>query len=198
MWLLCNVVLTIVLVPALFPGEQGAPDAARTLAVRAGSSDRPMRATSAGGKDEVVIWEAVAAESITSTTTVPPTTLPPTTLAPRQAAPVAATRSTTTTTKPRPAPTTTTSTTVAPASEGDRTETGKASWYDDRPGICAHKTLPFGTVVTVTNVDNGRSVNCTVDDRGPFVEGRIIDLNPQEFSKLAPTSAGVIDVRISW
>lgn len=197
MWLLCNVVLTIVLVPAIFPGE---PDAARALAVRAGSSDRPMRATSAGGTDEVVIWEAVAAESITSTTTVPPTTLPPTTMAPRQAAPVAATRSTTTTTRPKPAPTTstTTSTTVAPAREGDRTETGKASWYDDRPGICAHKTLPFGTVVTVTNVDNGRSVNCTVDDRGPFVEGRIIDLNPQEFSKLAPTSAGVIDVRISW
>lgn len=198
MWLLCNVVLTIVLVPAIFPGEPGGPDAARTLAVRAGSTDRPMRATSAGGKDEVVIWDAVAAESITSstTTTVPPTTLPPTTVAPRPA-PVAATRSTTTTTKPKPAPTTTT-TTVAPAREGDRTETGKASWYDDRPGICAHKTLPFGTVVTVTNVDNGRTVNCTVDDRGPFVEGRIIDLNPQEFSKLAPLSAGVIDVRISW
>jgi rare lipoprotein A len=77
-------------------------------------------------------------------------------------------------------------------------ETGKASWYDHRPGICAHKTLPFGTVVTVTDVDRGTSVQCTVGDRGPYVKGWIIDLNPREFNQLAPQSAGVINVRITW
>ena len=57
---------------------------------------------------------------------------------------------------------------------------------------------PFGTIVTVTNLANGKSVQCKVGDRGPWVDGRIIDLNPQEFGKIAPTSEGVIDVRISW
>jgi rare lipoprotein A (peptidoglycan hydrolase) len=197
-WLLCNVVLTIVLVPALFPADDGVPDAARALAVHAGTSERPMRATSAGGRDEVVIWSAVAAEAMTSTTvTVPPTTAPPTTAAPRPVVRVAATPTTTTTAKPRPAPTTTT--TAAPARDGERSETGKGTWYDSgTPGVCAHKTLPFGTVVTVTNVANGKSVTCTVHDRGPYVDGYIIDLNPQEFSKIAPLSAGVINARITW
>ena len=42
---------------------------------------------------------------------------------------------------------------------------------------CAHKTLPFGTVLRVTNLANGRSVNVRVNDRGPFVAGREIDLS---------------------
>jgi rare lipoprotein A len=67
----------------------------------------------------------------------------------------------------------------------------------NQPGICAHKTLPFGTVVTVHAV-NGKSVQCTVGDRGPYVDGYIIDLHPQEFEQLAPTSAGRIDVTITW
>ena len=201
MWLLCNVVITVVLVPALFPGHHSGTEATHTLAVRAGSTDRPMRATSAGGEDEVVIWNAVAAEAVTTTTvTVAPTTVPPTTTAPRPTVQTAAPRSTTTTTaKPKPAPTTTTSTTAAPAHDSDQSESGKGTWYDTgTPGVCAHKTLPFGTVVTVTNVANGKSVTCTVHDRGPYVDGYIIDLNPQEFEKLAPLSAGVINARITW
>jgi rare lipoprotein A (peptidoglycan hydrolase) len=157
-----------------------------------------MRAASAGGPDEVVIWSAVAAEAMSPTTvTVPPTTTPPTTAAPRPVVRVAATSTTTTTAKPKPAPTTTT--TAAPAHDGERSESGKGTWYDTgTPGVCAHKTLPFGTVVTVTNVANGKSVTCTVHDRGPYVDGYIIDLNPQEFAKIAPLSAGVINARISW
>jgi rare lipoprotein A len=58
--------------------------------------------------------------------------------------------------------------------------------------------LPFGTVVHVTDTDNGRSTTCTVEDRGPFQGDRIIDLSEDVFSQLAPTSSGVIDVRISW
>ena len=55
----------------------------------------------------------------------------------------------------------------------------------------AHRTLPFGTKVTVTNKRNGRSVTVRINDRGPFVRGRIIDLTPAAahalgFSDLAP------------
>ena len=57
----------------------------------------------------------------------------------------------------------------------------------------AHKTLPFGTKVRVTNMRNGRSVTVRINDRGPFVRGRIIDLTPAGarelgFSGLAPVT----------
>jgi len=62
-----------------------------------------------------------------------------------------------------------------------------ASWYNDRSGRTAsgmratygvaHKTLPFGTRMHITNPRNGRSVTATVTDRGPFVRGRSIDVN---------------------
>jgi rare lipoprotein A len=62
----------------------------------------------------------------------------------------------------------------------------------------AHRTLPFGTVVTVTNLANGRSVNVTINDRGPYIDGRIIDLNDTAFQQIASFDSGVIDVRITW
>jgi rare lipoprotein A len=62
----------------------------------------------------------------------------------------------------------------------------------------AHKTLPFGTVVTVTNLDNGASVTVTINDRGPFVDGRIIDLCDGAFAQIAPLGQGVANVRITW
>lgn len=57
----------------------------------------------------------------------------------------------------------------------------------------AHRTLPFGTRVTVTNRSNGRSVSVRISDRGPFIRGRIIDLSPAGaralgFSGLAPVT----------
>jgi rare lipoprotein A len=73
---------------------------------------------------------------------------------------------------------------------GDAHEgSGIASVYSDRqtasgeamnPGAltAAHRTLPFGTEVTVINHDNGRSVVVRINDRGPFVRGRVIDLSP--------------------
>lgn len=75
---------------------------------------------------------------------------------------------------------------------------GRASWYSSSPGTCAHRTLPFGTRVSVVNAANGRSVVCRVADRGPFVEGRVIDLSHDSFSQVADPSAGVITVRLSW
>ena len=194
-----NVIVTIVLAPALFPGHHSG-----NVAVRAGVARLPFHATSAGTREDVVIWRAAAIDDVpsTTTTTVPPTTVPPTTAAPRPHVHVAAAApsTTTTTAKPKPRPTTTTtSTTVAATQQSAKSESGKATYYDTgTPGVCAHKTLPFGTVVTVTNLANGKSVTCTVRDRGPYVDGYIIDLNPQEFGKIAPLSAGVINARITW
>jgi rare lipoprotein A len=57
-------------------------------------------------------------------------------------------------------------------------ETGIASVYSAGQGLtAAHKSLPFGTRVLVTNHQNGRSVVVIINDRGPFVHGRIVDLS---------------------
>ncbi|MES5489066.1 septal ring lytic transglycosylase RlpA family protein [Bradyrhizobium sp. INPA03-11B] len=70
-------------------------------------------------------------------------------------------------------------------------ETCIASWYGRESGprtasgerfhpdgiSCAHKTRPFGQVVTVTHLGNGRTVRCRINDRGPFIKGRCIDLS---------------------
>jgi uncharacterized protein YabE (DUF348 family) len=89
----------------------------------------------------------------------------------------------------------------AAARQGPNAQEGKASWYDhpgSDPLTAAHRTLPFGTIVTVTNLDNGQSVQVRINDRGPFIEGRIIDLNRPAFKRIAATSTGVLRVRISW
>lgn len=62
--------------------------------------------------------------------------------------------------------------------------------------ICAHRTLPFGTVIKVTNINNGKTVKVTVTDRGPYVKGRIIDLSLAAANKLDFKESGVIDVYI--
>lgn len=85
-----------------------------------------------------------------------------------------------------------------PASSTGQSETGKATWYrSPEATMCAHKTIPFGTIVTVT-ASNGKSTTCRVGDRGPFVEGYIIDLSPESFSQLAPLSTGRLDVTVTW
>ena len=77
------------------------------------------------------------------------------------------------------------------AYSGERTANGEIA----RPSgfTAAHKTLPFGTRVRVTNKNNGRSVTVRINDRGPFVRGRVIDLTPAAahalgFNGLAPVS----------
>jgi hypothetical protein len=78
-------------------------------------------------------------------------------------------------------------------------QVGEASWYY-APGTgftAAHPWLPFGTVVTVTNVSTGKSVQVVINDRGPF-GGRIIDLSPEAFSVIASLNQGVCRVRLSW
>jgi rare lipoprotein A len=60
----------------------------------------------------------------------------------------------------------------------------------------AHRSLPLGTRVRVTNVANGRSVVVRINDRGPFVDGRIIDLSRAAARELDVLGAGVFDVRL--
>ncbi|MEW6475643.1 MAG: G5 domain-containing protein [Actinomycetota bacterium] len=86
-----------------------------------------------------------------------------------------------------------------PAGSGGGQQEGGASWYRYKPGTCAHRSLPKGTVVKVTNLGNGKSANCTVADRGPFIAGRIIDLDRSVFLAIADSPGqGVVRVRIEW
>lgn len=59
---------------------------------------------------------------------------------------------------------------------------------------CAHKTLPFGTVLLVTNKNNGKSVVVRVNDRGPFIKGRDIDLSRAAAEEIDMIQDGVIDI----
>lgn len=81
------------------------------------------------------------------------------------------------------------------------TQTGQASYYRGRGDCCtrlvaAHRTLPFGTWVRVTNLRNGRSVLVKINDRGPFIRGRIIDISTAAANALGMRSSGVAPVRI--
>jgi rare lipoprotein A len=61
----------------------------------------------------------------------------------------------------------------------------------------AHKTLPFGTRVRVTRLDNGNSVDVTINDRGPYISGRIIDLSRRAARDIGMTGQGVSRVRVN-
>lgn len=88
------------------------------------------------------------------------------------------------------------------AEHADGTQEGMVSWYDlpgSRSGVCAHRTIEKGTVVTVTNLDTGKSITCTVDDRGPYSgDEKVLDLHQDEFSQLAPLDQGVFPARLDW
>jgi rare lipoprotein A len=77
---------------------------------------------------------------------------------------------------------------------GRRTSSGEA--YDMWSFTCAHRTLPFGTRLRVTNLKNKISVVVRVNDRGPFVKGRIIDLSFAAAKKLNMLKDGVVKVKV--
>lgn len=104
---------------------------------------------------------------------------------------------------------------VAPASPANgmmaSARVGQASWYGPgfygnrtangetfRPGTltAAHRTLPFGTLVRVTNLNNGRTAVVRINDRGPFHGGRIIDLAHGAAQRLGVTASGVAQVKL--
>jgi rare lipoprotein A len=78
-------------------------------------------------------------------------------------------------------------------SDGQRTASGEA--FDPSALTAAHQTLPFGTMVRVTNPANGESVVVRINDRGPYYGDRCLDLSASAFASIADPSAGVIDVR---
>ena len=77
---------------------------------------------------------------------------------------------------------------------GNRTASGRV--YRQGELTAAHRTLPFGTRVRVTNLSNDRSVVVTITDRGPFVRGRIIDLSRRAARELGILKAGTARVRV--
>ncbi|SHG94006.1 septal ring lytic transglycosylase RlpA family protein [Ferrimonas marina] len=74
--------------------------------------------------------------------------------------------------------------------------TANGERFDQQAMTAAHKTLPFGTRVRVTNLNNGKQIVVRINDRGPFVRGRIIDLSYRGFSQLASPSEGLIPVKM--
>jgi rare lipoprotein A len=73
---------------------------------------------------------------------------------------------------------------------------GVASYYDAAGLTAAHRSLPFGTRVRVTNTANGRSVVVRIADRGPFIRGRSIDLSHSAAHAVGMTEAGLAKVRL--
>jgi rare lipoprotein A len=96
------------------------------------------------------------------------------------------------------------------SSSGGSAHSGMASYYGSESGsqtasgqrfnpsamTAAHRTLPFGTKVRVTNKHNGRSVIVTINDRGPFIRGRIIDLSSGAAGVIGMRSSGVAPVSV--
>ncbi|MCE8038419.1 septal ring lytic transglycosylase RlpA family protein [Halomonas sp. MCCC 1A11062] len=98
------------------------------------------------------------------------------------------------------------------APSGWNGEQGKASFYADRYHgrktasgerhdrnalTAAHRSLPFGTHVRVTRLDNGRETVVRINDRGPFVRGRVIDVSRRAAEELDMIGPGVVNVRLT-
>jgi rare lipoprotein A len=100
-----------------------------------------------------------------------------------------------------------------PRIDDDYSEKGLASWYSYPKGTrrtatgepfdpdqltAAHKTLPLPCMVEVTNLENGRKLKVRVNDRGPFVKGRIIDLSKRAAEKLGFDGKGLVKVKVKF
>lgn len=77
-------------------------------------------------------------------------------------------------------------------------KTASGDVFRNRKRTAAHKTLPFGTKVKVTNLKTGSSVKVRINDRGPFVKGRIIDLSKKSARKIGMLRDGVSEVQLSY
>lgn len=74
--------------------------------------------------------------------------------------------------------------------------TANGEKYDKRKMTAAHKKLPFGSVVRVVSLSTGKSVTVRINDRGPFIKGRIIDLSYVAAEKLGLIQPGVLKIRL--
>ncbi|HET6924160.1 MAG TPA: septal ring lytic transglycosylase RlpA family protein [Anaeromyxobacteraceae bacterium] len=78
--------------------------------------------------------------------------------------------------------------------QGRRTASGQP--YDSRRLTCAHRSHPFGAWLEVVNLENGRKVRVMVNDRGPFVKGRVVDLSREAARQLGMFGRGLVRVRV--
>lgn len=76
------------------------------------------------------------------------------------------------------------------------TETASGEKFDPRELTAAHRSLPFGTRLRVTNLANGRSVMVRVNDRGPYIRGRSVDVSSSAAEALQMTEPGVVKVKL--
>jgi rare lipoprotein A len=81
-----------------------------------------------------------------------------------------------------------------PGFHGRRTASGER--FDQNELTAAHRQLPLGTEVTVTNLENGRAITVEINDRGPYVGGRVIDLSRAAAQRLGIVEDGLATVRI--
>jgi len=98
---------------------------------------------------------------------------------------------------------------ASPAQADAFQQCGKASWYklggrtasgekaNPKGLTAAHRTLPFGTLVKVTNLANGKSVTVRINDRGPFTKGRVIDVTWAAARELGFIRKGITRVKVS-
>lgn len=77
---------------------------------------------------------------------------------------------------------------------GSKTANGER--HNRNEMVAAHRSLPFGTKVKVTNLSNGKEVVVRINDRGPFVKGRVIDLSYGAFSKIENPGKGITKVKL--
>ena len=87
---------------------------------------------------------------------------------------------------------------VLSAASTAEAETGLASYYGGRGHhgemTCAHRTRPFGSIVTVSHA--GHSILCRINDRGPFIRGRVIDVSTSAARALGMMHSGVVRVSV--
>lgn len=99
------------------------------------------------------------------------------------------------------------------AKAGEHSETGIASYYGDKYEgkptasgekfrqkllTAAHRTLPFGTMVTITNLKNDKKIRVRINDRGPFKAGRVIDVTRKGAELLDFVRDGLVEVKIEY
>jgi rare lipoprotein A len=85
---------------------------------------------------------------------------------------------------------------IASFYEEDGTQTASGEQFDGHKLTAAHRTLPFGTRVRVTNVASGNSVTVRINDRGPFIAGRVIDVSYSAAKTLGITERGIAMVKL--
>lgn len=98
---------------------------------------------------------------------------------------------------------------IGTISASAKSQSGKVSWYNATGNMtasgkkgtattAAHRSIAFNTKVKVKNNSNGKTTSVVILDRGPFVNGRILDMSKESFSKVAKLSAGLFNGTITW